>query len=553
MNIEATNFFTHIYPYIDTALGGVFVLFYAATRFNTPATNRSSTTALRYFVGLFLYCVTGIGFYAFLVSFPSLLDFFMYGHTIPSDPVTSKISLPLFVALLLTVLLPKVPFLSTADNWIFEQLKHMAAIPWEVQRLSSEMSKDKMEISADEETMIRQELEDDGFDPNDILFETIKPSVNKTMASKSVVASSWTHLTALLHKVDDWKSDRRMAGYVACSEKELEKLRERHQRLFSKAKTCFRLMNEDVEGGGLGKTHGAMLSYKEDFMERVTQLREDTLTYIAHGVLHAELTGDSRERRLKALGFSINWPDPPFSLNQLMLLFGLVCMVMLSGFVLFKDNLDNVPVEAMLTRSIMISVIYSVAVACAVFPKARWNFARAQADDVRPIAFYLLAGLMATGISQITSVTFNLIMLGRFDWAWQRFQITYPWLLISFFTAFITGIMVDNPQIRGLSAFKQRCLEALAQGVAMLGVAFVTYFWLWQRWETASKICDLRYLKCKPPAMTIIVMAGMVGFVIGFFIPTWYRRHNIESEERARRPVLVDVIATSPRQSVISC
>src|SRR6185295_12001665 len=98
-----------IYFSVDLVLGAVFVLFYAGTRFNTPSTNRSSTTAGRYFVGLFLYCLVGICFYVTLVAFPHLLDFALFGHQMGSDTPTSKISLPLFVALLLTVLLPKIP------------------------------------------------------------------------------------------------------------------------------------------------------------------------------------------------------------------------------------------------------------------------------------------------------------------------------------------------------------------------------------------------------------------------------------------------------------
>ena len=97
-----------LYFSVDLLLGAVFVLFYAGTRFNTPSTNRSSTTAGRYFVGLFLYCLVGICFYVTLVAFPNFLDFALFGQQMGGDAPTSSISLPLFVALLLTVLLPKI-------------------------------------------------------------------------------------------------------------------------------------------------------------------------------------------------------------------------------------------------------------------------------------------------------------------------------------------------------------------------------------------------------------------------------------------------------------
>jgi hypothetical protein len=523
------------YHTIDLFLGGIFVLFYAGHRFNTPNTNRSSTTAGRYFVGLFLYCLCGITFYGTLVNFPHLLTFVMQGNTV--ETWAQGMSVPLLVALLLTVMLPKVPLLNTLDEWVCQKLKDMAAIPWEILRLSAEMGRDKLKFSAEEQATVRQELENEGFNPKDIVFD-----------ANNSPASVWTNLSALLHKVDDWETDRRMGSYLAVSQGELEKLRDRHQSLFSKAKTCFHLLGEDAEAGSTGKTHEAMTRYREDFMERVGQLRHATLEFIARGVLYAELTDQARENRLQALGFSIDWPDPPFSLNQLMLLFMVMCGVVLSGFVLFKDNLRGLSFELMLTRSIMISVIYMVAVACAVVPKAKWSLAKTNAKDGRPIAFYLLAGLMAAGIAQFISLVFTVILTSGFSCTWQRFQLTYPWLLVSFCTALATAVMSDNPRFRMVSRWQQRCLEGLIQGGAMFLVARLTFFWLQQRLFAVVPTCDLKYQP--PQRLTMMLMAGAMGFVIGFFIPTWYReRKEAAAKESAGTLALA---GPQPSSAIIS-
>jgi hypothetical protein len=541
-NLAATTA-SNVYSSIDLVLGGVFVLFYSGSRFNTPATNRSSTTAGRYFVSLFLYCLAGISFYAMLVGFPHLLELSQYGQQIGSLPSSSKISLPLFVALLLTVLLPKVPLLSSADKWVYKQLQDMASIPWEVLRLSAELRRYKLQFTTDERAVAQEILEADGFDPKDIVFELTKSP-----------ASDWTRLTALLQKVEDWRSDRRMAGYLAASSGELEKLRSRHQALSSKAKTCFHLLNEEAKGGASRKSHEATVRYQEDFTEHVGQLRQDACEFIARGVLRAELTNRALENRLKSMGFQIPWPDPPFSLNQLLLLSGVVCIIMLSGFVLFGGTFNDLRFEIVLTRAILISVIYSVAVACAVLPKTRWSFARAEVGDVRPIGFYLVAGLMSASISQLTSLVFQTILMGRLDWAWQRSLLTYPWLLVSFATALITAMMVDNPRLRVMSPKRQRCLEGLVQGVLMLGVTALTYLWLYQRVHVVYKHVDLSYLEYElPQPIMILVMGAVVGFVIGFFIPTWYRRHHEESAaENVGRLTLAGAAATEPRRTIIS-
>ena len=521
---------------IDLLLGGVLVLFYAGQRFNTPTTNRSSTTAVRYFVSLFFYFIVVIGVYAILVYFPHLFGFMLQTNAAAVPAWTKGISLPLLIALLLTVLLPKMPFLHMIDQWICRQLQDMAAIPWEVLRLSAELRKDTLHITAEEQVVIRDQLLSDGFQREDIVFE-----------ERDSPKSLWIQLTALLQKVQDWESDRRMAAYVAASGGELEKLRRRHQALFSKAKTCFYLMNEHAEGGATGKTHEAVFRYREDFVERVEQLRHDSFDFIARGVLRAELTDGAREVRLNALGFSIDWPDPPFTLNQVMLLFVVLCVVVLSGFVLFAETARGLPFGLILTRSIMISVIYSVAVACAVVPKTRWNIARTQAGDVRPIAFYVLAGLMAVAITQVTSFGFNSALTGV-TCAWERSQLSYPWALISFCTALTTGIMVDNPRFAVMSPWQQRCGEGLLQGGGMFGAAYITYAWLVQRFYAVQPLCNAKYQV--PPMKTMMIMAGLVGFVLGFFIPSWYRRHQ-EMTQRERQQKL-SLVESAARRRIVS-
>jgi hypothetical protein len=493
---------------INLILGGVFILFYAAQRFNTPPTNRSSTTAGRYFMGLFSYCLVGVAFYATIVKFPHLLTFFVQGDENSVPEWAKEISSPLLVALSLTVLLQKLPFLSSLDHWICEQLQHMAAIPYEVRRLGAELHKDTLSISDEDQVTVRQQLEDEGFDPKDILFEP-----------RHAPANAWTRLAALLHKVQDWESDRRMASYLSACQGELENLRRRQEWLASKAKTCFRLLDENAAAGVTGKAHEAVTQYEDDFTEQVAQLHQNVLDFIARGVLHAELTDSARVHRLQSLGFAAKWPpNRVFTLNQMMLLFGVVCIVMLSGSVLFSDSGRGVQFGSVLMKTIRISLIYSIAVACAVLPKAKWKFARIQVGDVRPTTFYLVAGLMAVGISQVTTLVFNSVSMGGIQPAWARFQLTYPWLLITFGTALMTAVLVDNPTFHGMSRWQQRCTEGLLQAAVMLGVAYLTHSWLEQRSEVISVVQRV------PPLTSVMGMSGMVGFVIGFCIPTWYRQ-----------------------------
>ena len=60
---------------IDIVLGVVLVALYASDRFNTPPTNRSSTTAARFYSAGGLYLCVTIGIYfLLLLGFPQLLQ-----------------------------------------------------------------------------------------------------------------------------------------------------------------------------------------------------------------------------------------------------------------------------------------------------------------------------------------------------------------------------------------------------------------------------------------------------------------------------------------------
>ena len=167
------------------------------------------------------------------------------------------------------------------------------------------------------------------------------------------------------------------------------------------------------------------------------------------------------------------------------------------------------------------------AVGVVLSPPSPFPFSRIQVGDVRPTAFYLVAGLMAVSISQVTSLVFNSVAMGGIQPGWARFQLTYPWMLITFGTALITAVLVDNPTFHGMSRWQQRCIEGFLQAAVMLGVAYLTHCWLVQRSEVIGVVRRV------PPLASVMGMSGMVGFVIGFCIPTWYRQ-----AQRRHRKVL---------------
>jgi hypothetical protein len=54
---------------LDYLIGGVFVIMYAASPFNTPATNRSTTTWIRYHLAATMYLGVGLVLFGLLATY----------------------------------------------------------------------------------------------------------------------------------------------------------------------------------------------------------------------------------------------------------------------------------------------------------------------------------------------------------------------------------------------------------------------------------------------------------------------------------------------------
>ncbi len=248
-------------------------------------------------------------------------------------------------------------------------------------------------------------------------------------------------------------------------------------------------------------------------------MRDGTLEFISRGILQCELTDVARNRRLDSLGYKVDWVRQRLTLNQLMLLFAVLFVLMLSVMVRSAAT-EGTSIGILLMRAVMVSVSYLVAVACVVFPKENWKMARHHAHDAPPMAFYLLAGIMAVLISQAIVFLFNSLVFWDFHIAWERSRYTYPWFTLTFVTSVMTGLLIDNLIKPTISDKRRRYVEGLVQGVATALAGLLVYGWLLQ--TATSEVA--KSLGCfVPPLPMMILLPGVVGFAIGSTVPTWYR------------------------------
>jgi hypothetical protein len=387
---------------IEILLGCLFVLLHAVHRFNTPMTNRSSTTALRYYAATGTYGGLLITTYLVAVLSPLFVEFVKTGAHVNEEWAAHVVGQPLLIALMLTILLPTLPILEPLDEALRKGLQRMAAIPHEARRLAAEMRKARFTVPVAARQRVRAELTRHAFDPNDVVFD-----------ANDTLRGSWTTLTALVSVLRDWEGDRRFTGFIGRFEGDYNRILHRYEQLGPKLRKWF-TSARDI-GAGEGSLKELAHQYQADLSDQCSDVMEDLYTFISRGLLKCEFTYAQRTDRLRSIGFELTVYRPRLTLNRLMMLFGSISLVFIFGMTLIQewirlllhpgqDPVSGTPtMGTVLTRTIMIAVIYVAAACCAILPKERWAAARREPGDERPVAFYFAASIGASVLSLVIS------------------------------------------------------------------------------------------------------------------------------------------------------
>ena len=209
-------------------------------------------------------------------------------------------------------------------------------------------------------------------------------------------------------------------------------------------------------------------------------------------------------------------------MNELVALFMGLSVLLASSFI-FTNRASlgqTISMGELFGRVVMVSVIYCVAIWWAIYPKERWQCARQDAGDIRPVACYLLSALFASATGLVISLAFRL-MFHNLSEAFKQLQQTSPWLVMTFVTAFVTAWLTDNRPGASLPSSWLRWLEGAGQAAVMMGTGYLVHFMLTQ---TCPQV---------PPLGRIVLLSGIIGFGIGYLVPTWYRGapHCAEAED----------------------
>lgn len=505
---------------LSFALGAATIAIFAYGRFNDPPKSRSTTTAFRFHTASAVYSLGMVAAYSVLAHFQSLGHTINVFRTLP-QPLQENLTDPLVAALLITGLLPQAPGLSVADDWLRGRLKRMAAIPTEVRRLSAELRRLPIELPLELRSKVITQLRQNGIEPTEALLQ-----------AQEGPSHLWVAVSGLMVGLDGWRADPAFSVFLDRNWEEHSALKSRFDQLLPAARQLLAGSTDPGSDGGDGGRLGALArEYRLLVIEQIEDLHRRACELVSRGILDCRMTHSSRVQQIRQLGFRFDGRSGPVSVDQLVAIFLLV-----AGTYSIISTLTAVATDGdvgrALTLSLLIGFVYLGAVCCAVYPRSWWLRNRFSAPGVRPWSLYLFAGAMASAVAG--SLVFVMQWLRQLDLAAAMSEMPQrlPWLLLAFGTAFMLSLQIDNVPSPEVRPVRWQTIEALVQSCASVLFAALVVS-LFQAWGEHAR------------AMRILGVSLGIGFMLGWFVPSWYRRDPIQGQ-RATRPSRAPV-ALSPQ------
>src|SRR5262249_35002380 len=240
---------------------------------------------------------------------------------------------------------------------------------------------------------------------------------------------------------------------------------------------------------------------------------------------------------LRSIGFGVRATEGRFALDELLVVGLVAWVIILFGFICIPGVRTSTSIDELVARTLMIAVIYSVGVGCAIYERDHRPHELPHARS-RRIARSLPAAIAASACGLAISFLFHAAIFRDVSRGLERLTVVYPWFVLTFLITFMTAVCLDNTAPPARRA-RLRAIEGSAMALVMLLAACGVRGWL-SELAIRGHVADYNV----PPLLGVMLISTGVGLFIGSFVPTWYR-------EAPRSPRGEDELQDGPVTNVI--
>jgi hypothetical protein len=503
----------HTWDFVVTLICAAVVAVHAWDRYNTPKSNRVSTTR-----SAFLF--TGAGYISASLILFLLLSKVALQPGVLTPGVLAALEIEgiqeilknycapsVLAVVILTVLLPHTPILSSADDWLLKRFQAWGSIPQGVRDLAGKLAPQALHLGPDNVAELQEWIATEAEIPNEF----------KKFVSAEPAETSRGSLTRVLRLyIELQKLGTAPAYQFAFRSRQDTWLAIKDDfRVFLAQSQAFFVLFEQLTPLEGTAGEAALAKAKKYYRDICRKTHRDMTEFLAQLLLMVEGSDQRIVNRLQPIGFLPSahvGPDMqvgPFLFIGAMMIFGMLGVVS----VVSPHNTSLPPA----VNAILIGMTRTIGILAAVLPKLRWGQFRPDGRGDLPYLAWL-------GWAAVAGIASFIIERGAFAIATGELRAAFdfvqnplrPMAPMAFATSLVISILCDADLHLG-QGMARRMSEGLISAVAA-AVSIYICIHLLSLPSAASQVWS---------PMPYVVSSGL-GFVSGFFGPYFYRRARDE-------------------------
>ena len=519
----------------EWAVGAIFVGFNAYRRYNTPATNRATTTFQNFTTYFIFYLLSMLTLYVF---FGALFDSSpetigaLYGlmtgqmnASLPSQ--LSSLSAPMLSALFLTTLLPSLPWLSKFDSALLNKFWERGHIPTHVNKMAAAMRRAPFNFSPGQIARLHKKAA-----TLDIDFERLALNQGVNLDFR------WARINALLDSIADWRDEDsiRLLRFLREHDTDFNALQERLDEI-----------NRDFSELKSASAEPHILQKLQHYLDKsISDLFRDTTLFVAKASCMAELSESGRNSLISQLGFEggshgrdrLSSSQVASALLAILFTFLAVSVVQeLSKPVDFR-RFGNVGF-----MTFLMFFTYGAALLIALELKCKIGMGYNELTRRRSWAAYVIVGLITAASWFIVTVSYRYILnmlsgmdsLSNLESVYTSIGWSYPYALQSLALAVSISWILDFHQSRELTGrlpYRQRLFDVFFAVIALSIASLLAFYWMEGiGWFEGLGTKDPQY-RGRMSLGWMVLKGAAVGGVIGWLVPTWFNLNRMKAPDQ---------------------
>ena len=502
------------------ALCGLLIAVYAWGRFNTPASNRSSTRQALYWWSCLGYISSALVLFAALGI---LLQLGPWRHFLLGPVDDPALPAPLIATLAMTTLLPSAPALKRLDASLLAAFLEWGAIPAEVTRRAAAMTPEGFSVAETDLDALRETYGDGSYG------ETLAGHLRADRGEGPELSGyRFTRVVKLYHGIRRLGEEPRYARFFAENAEEFLALERSVDTFLRRSSASLTVATRLRAVETPAEYEELMHERREVFAQSCREVFHDLALFLAHAVLRSEPTERDIVDRLHKTGFAAAEPmnQPEFPIDSLTLLsVGVFVYLIVVGTVLRDLQVaPHMPPDpgafqppSPVSMALKIAIARLGAVAVTVLLIQRHAFFRRPPGASHRYFAYLVCGLVGGIVATGFCLFFSLQAL--LDGAATLSSKLVNDLLLIILSAIVCAALAfccnDWPEDRPAPAWLRAAEAAGCAAVVAFGMGIIWF----------GELLPIHF--DNPPAWLPFAMIGLPSLmtaIIGGFVPHIYRR-----------------------------